>query len=171
MYFLTTLQQNIYLAPIYLNKDYKNFCLSSLLATVEGKKISSFGIVIIVLEFNKDFKNGKFLPGSSSALFLLKYKALTLKIFKGEILDAIVTNITKLGFFCEMGMVQIFVAKQFIPSSYFYNSKSNNFICKRLKRKISSEIIIRIRIIGVRDNCDHSQAIGSIKESNLGPLD
>ena len=104
-------------------------------------------------------------------MFLLKYKALTLKIFKGEILDAIVTNITKLGFFCEMGMVQIFVAKQFIPSSYFYNSKSNNFICKRLKRKISSEIIIRIRIIGVRDNCDHSQAIGSIKESNLGPLD
>lgn len=170
MFFLTTLEQNIYLAPIYLKKNYKKYCFSSLIATVEGNKIGPFGTVVLVVEFSKNFKKGKFLPGSSSALFCLKYRAITFKVFKGEILDTIVTNVTKLGFFCETGIIQIFVAKQFIPESFKYETNLNSWKCIKSNKKIFSDLLIRIRIIGLREDQESSQAIGSIKESILGPL-
>mmetsp|Transcript_7920 Transcript_7920/g.18681 ORF Transcript_7920/g.18681 Transcript_7920/m.18681 type:complete len:172 (-) Transcript_7920:3469-3984(-) len=171
MFFLTTLKQNIYLPPYYFNKNYKKSLLSSLLNTVEGKKNGPFGLIILVVEICNEMDKGKILPGSSSALFSLIYKAITFRTLKGEVIDAIVTNITKTGFFSEAGVLQVFISKQFIPSVFVFDPNSkvfgNDF---NPDKKIIKDKIVRIRILGLKDESGFSQAIGSINEKFLGPL-
>nr|UXY87179.1 RNA polymerase II RPB7 subunit-like protein [Cryptomonas sp.] len=169
MYFISHINQNIYLPCIYFEKSIKSKVISSLLTTVEGNKTGPFGLVIVVVEINNCWNRGKLLPGSSSAFYNISYKALTFRAFRGEILNAIVTNITKLGFFCESGSLQIFISKQFIPRSYQYNDSIKcfqNYVYEN--DKIKKDTLIRVRIIGLREDSNYTQAIGNIDEKYLG---
>mmetsp|Transcript_39355 Transcript_39355/g.78881 ORF Transcript_39355/g.78881 Transcript_39355/m.78881 type:complete len:172 (-) Transcript_39355:3407-3922(-) len=169
MFFISFLKQNIYLPPVYFNKEFKKNIFSSLLNSVEGKKNGPFGLIILVIEICNETDKGKILPGSSSVLYSLVYRAVTFRAMKGEVLDAIVTNITKSGFFAEAGILQIFISKQFIPSTFYFNEKQkffqNNFY---LEKKIATDKAIRIRILGLKEEGEFSQAIGTINEKFLG---
>ena len=40
----------------------------------------------------------------------MEYDALVFRPFEGEVLDAVVKNVNKMGFFCEAGPLDIFVS-------------------------------------------------------------
>lgn len=44
-------------------------------------------------------------------LSYLQYKAIVFRPFKGEVLDAVVTQINKIGLFCEIGPMQCFISR------------------------------------------------------------
>ena len=52
----------------------------------------------------------------------MKYQCIVFKPFKGEVLDAVVTSVSKLGFFCEAGPMQIFVSNYLIPEDTKFNA-------------------------------------------------
>nr|UXY87668.1 RNA polymerase II RPB7 subunit-like protein [Cryptomonas curvata] len=169
MYFVAKIKQNIFIPSTYFDGKIKKRIISSLISTVEGTKSGPFGTIIIVIGISEFRNNGKILPGSSSALYNLNYKAITFRVFKGEVLDSILTNITRLGFFCESGFLQIFVSKQFIPNNYFYDDLNKCFQNKINENdKIKKDVVIRVRIIGLREESSQLQAIGSINENFLG---
>jgi DNA-directed RNA polymerase II subunit RPB7 len=169
MYFLANIKQNIFLPSIFFDKNIKKKIISSLINTVEGTKTGPFGTIVIVIGISNCLNKGKLLPGSSSALYNINYKAITFRVFKGEIVDSILTNTTRLGVFCESGPLQIFVSKQFIPDNYYYDDLNKCFQSKSYQsQQIKKDKIIRVRIIGLRNESNFTQAIGSIKESYLG---
>ena len=46
-------------------------------------------------------------PGQGLVMFPIKYSAVVFRPFKGEVLDAIVTTVNKMGFFAEVGPLQV----------------------------------------------------------------
>ena len=169
MFFIAILNQNIFLPACFFDRAIKNKVISSLLSTVEGKRSGHFGVVIIITDLGKNWNSGKLLPGSPSALYNILYRAVTFKAFKGEILDSIVTNVTKLGFFCDAGPLQIFISNQFISFEYEFNEQKKCFQNRFFENnKIQKDISIKTRIIGLREDSHIVQAIGSINENFLG---
>jgi DNA-directed RNA polymerase II subunit RPB7 len=169
MFFIAKIKQNIFIPSVYFDGNIKKRIVSSLISTVEGTKTGPFGTIIIVIGIGTFWNNGKLLPGSSSALYNINYKAITFRVFKGEVLDSILTNITRLGFFCESGFLQIFVSRQFIPNNYYYDDLNKCFQNKNYENdKIRKDTILRVRIIGLREESSHTQAIGTINETFLG---
>lgn len=45
--------------------------------------------------------------------------------FKGEVLDARITNVNKMGFFCEVGPLSVFVSSHLLPIDYKFQPDSN----------------------------------------------
>ena len=52
--------------------------------------------------------------GTARAKFHVKYSCVAFRPFKGEVLDATVTQVNKFGFFAEAGPLSLFVSNQLI---------------------------------------------------------
>jgi len=151
MFFKVLLYQNVFIPARFFGNDLNSQILSNVIAITEGKKISPFGTVIIVISFFSTMSTGKILPGSSSALFRVRYDAVTFRAMKGEIVDVIVTHLTKFGFFSEAGLLEVFVSKELIPKEFFYHNSENDFDDKLPKLNLQIGQQIKIRIIGLRN--------------------
>uniref|UniRef100_A0A7S0YSQ6 S1 motif domain-containing protein n=1 Tax=Hemiselmis tepida TaxID=464990 RepID=A0A7S0YSQ6_9CRYP len=169
MFFITTLNQNIYISAKHFNPDIKKNLVSTLLGTVEGSNAGPFGNIVIVTEICKKWDKGKLIIGTPSAMFNITFKAITFRSFRGEVFDSIITNLTNVGFFSEAGSLQIFVSKNQIPEDFIYNQKDKVFFNQMSPdEKFSKDSLIRIRIISVKNEKNPNQVIGTLKGSFLG---
>jgi DNA-directed RNA polymerase II subunit RPB7 len=80
-----------------------------LLQEVEGKCTGRYGYVVTVMEI-RDISRGVILPCHGLAEFHIKYNACVCKPFKGEVLDAEVTAVNKMGFYVAIGPVDGFIS-------------------------------------------------------------
>jgi DNA-directed RNA polymerase subunit E'/Rpb7 len=171
MFFKVVLYQNIYVPCRHFGGALETQILSNLITMTEGKKISPFGTVIIIMSFFPFISLGKILTGSSSALFRVSYNALTFRAMKGEVIDILVTHATKFGFFGEAGVLEVFISRKLIPSDYVYDQIKNHFYNQSLKTNIFKGSKTTIRILGIRQTqgigmkteTDVIQAIGTMK--------
>ena len=51
----------------------------------------------------------------------MRYNAIVFRPFKGEVFDAVVTVVNKLGFFAQVGPLQVFVSKHLIPEDMAFD--------------------------------------------------
>ncbi|KAK4396736.1 DNA-directed RNA polymerase II subunit RPB7 [Sesamum angolense] len=69
----------------------------------------------------------------------------------GEILEAVVTMVNKMGFFAEAGPVQIFVSNHLIPDDMeFQSGDIPNYTTSDGSVKIQKDSEVRLKIIGTR---------------------
>jgi len=61
---------------------------------VEGKCVGQYGYIICVLNII-DTGSGTVIPGDGSAEFLCRYRAIVFKPFKGEVLEGVVDEVSK----------------------------------------------------------------------------
>ena len=71
-----------------------NFLESKLYSDVEGTCSGEFGYIIAVVSI-LDIGKGMVLPGSGQAEFVTRYRAIVFKPFKGQVVDGVVNNVTK----------------------------------------------------------------------------
>ncbi|TPX67692.1 hypothetical protein SpCBS45565_g03574 [Spizellomyces sp. 'palustris'] len=109
------------------------------------------------------------------AEFNVVYKALVLKVFKNMVVDGVVTTVNQLGFWAEIGPLQMFVAATLIPSYYRFDPSANPpaYVSDGEEADISLRIekgqAVRARIIGMRTDAREIFCVGTIKEDYLGP--
>ena len=171
MFFRAILYQNVFVPARLFGGNLQNQILKNVITITEGKKVSPFGTVIIVISFFPIISLGKILPGSSSALFRISYNALTFRAMKGEIIDIFVTHTTKFGFFGEAGLLEVFISKKLIPSDYVYDQNNNRFYNQSLETSILKGFKTMVRILGVRqtqgtglkNETEIIQAIGTMR--------
>ena len=66
---------------------------------MEGTCTGQFGYIVCVLDsMNIDVGKGRIIPSTGMAEFEVKYRAVVWKPFKGEVVDAVVTTVNKMGF-------------------------------------------------------------------------
>jgi hypothetical protein len=70
------------------------FLESKLYSDVEGTCSGQFGYIIAVVSMS-DIGSGIVLSGSGQAEFVARYRAIVFKPFKGEVVDGVVNNVTK----------------------------------------------------------------------------
>ena len=64
-------------------------------------------------------------PGQGYVVYPVKYKAIVFRPFKGEVLDAVVTQVNKVGLFTEIGPLSCFISRHSIPADMTFDPNSN----------------------------------------------
>lgn len=82
MFFLHNLERRVTLHPSYLGPGMKDLVATKLLQDVEGTCDGDYYIISIMDAF--EISEGEILPGSGQAEFIVGYRAVVWRPFKGE---------------------------------------------------------------------------------------
>ncbi|KAG5439828.1 hypothetical protein PCANB_000110 [Pneumocystis canis] len=171
MFFLKDLTLRISLHPSFFGPRMRDYLKAKLLSDVEGTCSGNYGYIICVLDSNKiDIGKGRIVPGKGEAEFEVGYKAVVWRPFKGEVLDAVVSTVNKMGFFADVGPFSIFVSSHLIPSDLKFDPTSNPPSYASDDQLVEKGAKVRLRIVGTRNDATEIFAIGTIKEDYLGCL-
>merc|ERR1712224_790679 len=168
MFFLIQRLESLALHPKYFDNNTIEK-ISNKLKNVEGKITGKYGFTILVTQIIKIGK-GLLNDCTGFAHFPIKYWALVLRPFKGEVIPAEVKTISKQGLFAHAGPLEVFISKQQMPDELVFDNNSgiNYFIGE--EDKIENGTIIRIRIFGLRFSSSDINCVGTIREDYLGVL-
>lgn len=93
------MERSIYLEPKFLGPNYLNTLKSKVHREVEGTCSGRYGFVIFVTYINpEEIGRGKVQEGTGYVHFKVKFKAIVFRPFKGEVLDAVVTDVSRVIF-------------------------------------------------------------------------
>ncbi|PWA47261.1 DNA-directed RNA polymerase II subunit RPB7 [Artemisia annua] len=112
MFFHIVLERNMQLHPRHFGRELREKLVSKLMKDVEGTCSGRHGFVVAITGI-EDIGKGIIRDGTGFVTFPVKYLCVVFRPFKGEILEATVTMVNKMGFFAEAGPVQIFVSNHF----------------------------------------------------------
>jgi len=170
MFFIKELTHTILLHPSYFGPRMLQFLESKLYSDVEGTCSGQFGYIIAVVSI-LDIGKGMILPGSGQAEFITRYRAIVFKPFKGEVVDGVVNNVNKMGFFTDVGPLTVFVSHQLIHPDMKFDPNSNPPSFASDDQIIEKNTRVRLKIVGTRVDATEIFAIGTIKEDHLGVID
>ncbi|KAK4777686.1 hypothetical protein SAY87_017873 [Trapa incisa] len=112
---------------------------------------------------------GMIRDGTGFVTFPVTYRCVVFRPFKGEVLEAVVTTVNKMGFFAEVGPVQIFVSSHLIPDDMeFQPGDAPCYATSDRTLKILKDSEVRLRIIGTQVDATEIFCVGTIKDDFLG---
>jgi len=169
MFFHISLDKTLYLHPRFFGPNLKSTLISKLHNEVEGTCSGRYGFVVTVTSVDQ-IGLGRVQEGTGFVCFSVKFKAIVFRPFKNEVVDAVVSQVNKMGFFAEVGPLQVFVSKHLIPSDMKFDPQANPpcFISDDGSVKIEKDCEVRLKIVGTRVDANEIFSIGSIKEDYLG---
>lgn len=138
---------------------------------VEGACNGKYGYVVTVVAVH-DVGRGKLRDdGSGLATFRVEYQALTVRPFRGEVVDAVVTSVNKMGFFAEAGPLQLFCSSHLVPEDLEFSAAGDAaFVSADGATRVEPDSEVRLRIVGVRTDASEIFAIATMKDDFLGVL-
>ncbi|OCK80514.1 DNA-directed RNA polymerase II 19 kDa polypeptide [Lepidopterella palustris CBS 459.81] len=169
MFFLYELEKTIQLHPSYFGPLIRSHIHRELLTKEEGSNTGKYTIVCILDTF--EISDGTVVPGTGYAEYIVHYKAVVWRPFRGEIVDGVVTSVIRAGFFVDCGSLQAFVSRPMIPSEIKFDANATPpQWTDNAEQVIEKGTQIRIKIKGLRSEVDKMYGIGTMKEDYLGPL-
>lgn len=170
MFFHIVLERNMQLHPRHFGPHLRDKLVAKLMKDVEGTCSGRHGFVVAITGV-EDIGKGLIREGTGFVTFPVKYQCVVFRPFKGEILEAVVTMVNKMGFFAEAGPVQIFVSNHLIPDDMeFQSGDVPNYTTSDGSVKIQKESEVRLKIIGTRVDATEIFCIGTIKDDFLGVI-
>lgn len=169
MFYHVSLEHEILLHPRYFGPNLLNIVKQKLFTEVEGTCTGKYGFVIAVTTID-NIGAGMIQPSRGFVVYPVKYKAIVFRPFKGEVLDAVVTQVNKVGLFTEIGPLSCFISRHSIPADMEFDPNSNP-PCYKTKDEdvvIQSDDEIRIKIVGTRVDAKDIFAIGTLMDDYLG---
>uniref|UniRef100_A0A8C2ET69 DNA-directed RNA polymerase subunit n=1 Tax=Cyprinus carpio TaxID=7962 RepID=A0A8C2ET69_CYPCA len=118
MFYHISLEHEILLHPRYFGPNLLNTVKQKLFTEVEGTCTGKYGFVIAVTTID-NIGAGVIQPGRGFVLYPVKYKAIVFRPFKGEVVDAVVTQVNKVGLFTEIGPMSCFISRH-VGCLYIY---------------------------------------------------
>ncbi|KZO92927.1 hypothetical protein CALVIDRAFT_486792, partial [Calocera viscosa TUFC12733] len=164
------LHHTILLHPSYFGSRMHQHIEQKLHADVEGTCSGEYGYIIAVLDVI-DVGVGLVSVGNGQAEFITTYRAIVFKPFKGEVLDSVVTSVNKMGFFAEVGPLQVFVSAHLVHPDMKFDSTAANACFASQDQVIEKDTHVRLKLVGTRVDATEIFAIGTIKEDHLGVID
>ena len=87
------------------------------------------------------------------------------------VLDAVVTQVNKFGFFAEAGPLSIFVSNQLIEDDMTFRCDGeNSYVSEDEAVKIVKGAEVRVRVVGMRIDASEIFCIATLKENYLGVI-
>uniref|UniRef100_A0A803QTM9 DNA-directed RNA polymerase subunit n=1 Tax=Cannabis sativa TaxID=3483 RepID=A0A803QTM9_CANSA len=169
MFFHIVLERNIQLHPRHFGRSLRDNIVSKLMKDVEGTCSGRHGFVVAITGIEEIEKALSVMV--QDLLHFVKYQCVVFRPFKGEILEAVVSMVNKMGFFAEAGPVQIFVSNHLIPDDMeFQSGDMPNYTTSDGSVKIQKDSEVRLKIIGTRVDATEIFCIGTIKDDFLGVI-
>uniref|UniRef100_A0A5G2QQ15 DNA-directed RNA polymerase subunit n=1 Tax=Sus scrofa TaxID=9823 RepID=A0A5G2QQ15_PIG len=167
MFYHISLEHEILLHPRYFGPNLLNTVKQKLFTEVEGTCTGKYGFVIAVTTID-NIGAGVIQPGRGFVLYPVKYKAIVFRPFKGEVVDAVVTQVNKVS--PSTGANPMSPSFQSIPSEMEFDPNSNPPCYKTMDEDIviQQDDEIRLKIVGTRVDKNDIFAIGSLMDDYLG---
>jgi DNA-directed RNA polymerase II subunit RPB7 len=162
-------EQAIIMPPSCLYKELKHLLKARLIEKVQGSVSERYGYIVCVISV-EDPSVGKILDTSGDVLFNIRYKAVVMKPFVGEVLDGVIEKVEKYGIHVGVGPIKVFISNSQFPSDFEYNETNNTYISKTKNDKLSVDADIRFRIMGVQFESNEFHPTGTMNDNYLGPL-
>ncbi|CAN7976696.1 unnamed protein product, partial [Ixodes persulcatus] len=146
-----SLDHEILLHPRYFGPQLEETVKQKLYAEVEGTCTGKYGFVVAVMTID-NIGAGLIQPGRGFVVYPVRYTAIVFRPFKGEVLDAVVTQVNKVGLFTEIGPLSCFISRHSIPSDMQFDPNSNP-PCYRTQDEVSLFILhstLRLLFCGVQ---------------------
>lgn len=169
MFFHIQLEHEVLLHPRYFGPQLMETVKQKLFSEVEGTCTGKYGFVIAITTI-EDIKAGLIQPGQGFVLYPVTYKAIVFRPFKGAVMDAVVTQVNKVGLFTEIGPLSCFISRHSIPSEMTFDPNSNPPCYKTESEDmvIQQDDEIRLKIVGTRVDASDIFAIGTLMDDYLG---
>lgn len=169
MFFVMSFEQPVIMQPNCLYKDLKSLLKAKLIERVQGSVSEKYGYVVCVLNV-EDSETGKVMDTTGDVLFNIKYKAVVMKPFEGEVLDGVIERVDKFGAQINVGPFKVFISNSQFPSDFEYQETTNSYVSKALNDKLAVETEVRFRVTGVQFEANEFYPTGTMNENYLGPL-
>lgn len=167
MYYLKALHHSLKLHPAFFTAHLKEHLKKRLLAEVEGSCSGRFGYIVSVLKIT-NIDKGK-INLSGQAEYHITYLAIVFKPFKGQVVEGIVNTTNKMGFFVDVGPLNVFISTHLIGDGFKFNPNSNPPAFEDAEdSRIQKGTQVRLKLVGIKADVLQIFAIGSIKEDYLG---
>ncbi|CDS40950.1 DNA directed rna polymerase II 19 kDa polypeptide [Echinococcus multilocularis] len=169
------LEHEILLHPKYFGPNLIETVKAKLFSDIEGTCSGKYGFIVAVTNIDH-IGAGMLLPGRGFVQYHIVYRAIVFRPFKGEVIDAVVTQINKVGVFAEAGPLSIFISKYSIPQNIKFegaeptNENANEDDEEEETHIVQMEDRIRLRIIGLRVDASAIFAVGTLMDDYLGTL-
>ncbi|KIH47254.1 RNA polymerase Rpb7 protein [Ancylostoma duodenale] len=124
MFFHLSMEHEVCLHPKYFGANLNETIKMKLFAEVEGTCTGKFGFVIAVTTIDT-IGHGLIQPGRGFVIYPVKYKAIVFRPFKGQVVDAVVNQVNKVGIFCDIGPLSCFISRHCIPPDMEFDPNSN----------------------------------------------
>ncbi|KAK4783757.1 hypothetical protein SAY86_018125 [Trapa natans] len=165
MFFHMVLEKSMQVHPQHFGPRLKANLISTLMKQVEGTCSGRHGFVVAITGIQSIGK-GMIRDGTGFVTFPVTYRCVVFRPFKGEVLEAVVTT---MGFFAEVGPVQIFVSSHLIPDDMeFQPGDAPCYATSDRTLKILKDSEVRLRIIGTQVDATEIFCVGTIKDDFLG---
>lgn len=141
------------------------------LSQVEGTCTGRHGFIVMVTNILSVSEGMVTDDGTARAKFHVEYTCIAFRPFKGEVLDAVVTQVNKFGFFAEAGPLSIFVSNQLIEDDMTFRCDGeNSYVSEDEAVKIVKGAEVRVRVVGMRIDASEIFCIATLKENYLGVI-
>jgi DNA-directed RNA polymerase II subunit RPB7 len=151
--------------------DRSNAPPSLPLSQVEGSCTGRHGYIVMVTNIVHISEGMITDDGTARAKFHVKYSAIAFRPFKNEVLDCVVVQVTKFGFFAEAGPLSLFVSNQLIEDDMTFESVDENaYVSADGEVRIQKNAEVRVRVVGMRIDASEIFCIATIKEDYLGVI-
>ena len=106
----------------------------------------------------------------------MRYNAIVFRPFKGEVFDAEVKTVNKLGVFAQVGPLQVFISKHLMPPDMKFDPQSTpasyvSEVSDEQPQRVSKDSEVRLRVVATRIDASEIFAIGTIKDEYLGLIE
>ena len=151
--------------------DRSNAPPSLPLSQVEGSCTGRHGYIVMVTNIVHISEGMITDDGTARAKFHVKYSAIAFRPFKNEVLDCVVVQVTKFGFFAEAGPLKLFVSNQLVPEEMVFESVDENAYVDKtdISHRIVKDIEVRVKVVGLRIDHNEIFCVATMKEPYLGP--
>ncbi|EEC04846.1 DNA-directed RNA polymerase subunit E', putative, partial [Ixodes scapularis] len=149
--FQISLDHEILLHPRYFGPQLEETVKQKLYAEVEGTCTGKYGFVVAVMTID-NIGAGLIQPGRGFVVYPVRYTAIVFRPFKGEVLDAVVTQVNKVSGVGAPDTDSVCISFQSIPSDMQFDPNSNP-PCYRTQDEdviIQQDDEIRLKIVGTR---------------------
>ncbi|GFR52515.1 hypothetical protein Agub_g15072 [Astrephomene gubernaculifera] len=171
MFYYLTLSKSLDIHPKHFGPKLREVIREKLIAETEGTCTGKYGYVVAVTKVD-DIGRGRIRQDQSGfATFEVTYGCIVCRPYKGEVLDAVVTNVNKMGFFAQAGPLQLFVTQHLIPEEFEFDSADDNsWVSSDSITRIQGGTHVRVRIVGIKYDPTEVFCIATMKEDYLGVI-
>ena len=169
MFYTIDLTKELEIPPRFLGPKLRAEIYERLRQEVEGYCTGKTGFVLAVTHLYS-IGQGMIREGIGNARFNVEYQCIAFMPHKGEVLDATVNSINKMGFFATAGPLQLFVSNHLIPEEFEFDTSNEPAYVTAEGERIVPGSEVRVRIVGTRVDANEIFAVGTMNEDFLGLL-
>ncbi len=149
MYYYVKIKEKVGIHPKFIKSDLKQSALDALREQYDGTIVPNIGLVVSVESIDK-IGEGKIVPGDANIYYTTEAGLIVYEPKIHELLEATISDIVEFGAFAKIGPIEGLIhVSQIMEDFITYDSKQNQFIGKKTKKKLAVKDVVLAKIVTV----------------------